>query len=55
MTRSELAAELSKSESTIKGHLSQLKAIGRLRRIGSAKGGHWEVVGKNDSQPSRAG
>ena len=32
---------------TVKGiqwHISQLKGAGRLRRIGPARGGHWEVV-----------
>ena len=33
------------NRSAIQKHLSNLKAAGRLRRIGPDKGGHWEVVG----------
>ena len=33
------------TRSTIQKHLANLKASGRLRRIGPDKGGHWEVVG----------
>jgi len=44
MTRAELAAQLSRSENTIKGHLAALKAEDRLRRIGSDRSGYWEVV-----------
>lgn len=32
------------NRSAIQKHLSNLKAAGRLRRIGPDKGGHWEVV-----------
>ncbi len=44
ITRSELAVQLSKSESTIKEHLAQLKAQGRLKRIGSDRSGCWQVI-----------
>jgi predicted HTH transcriptional regulator len=44
ITRSELAVQLSKSESTVKEHLAQLKAQGRLQRIGSDRSGSWQVI-----------
>jgi ATP-dependent DNA helicase RecG len=28
----------------VKYHLNKLKAAGRIRRVGPAKGGHWEVL-----------
>ncbi|MCK5680439.1 winged helix-turn-helix transcriptional regulator [bacterium] len=44
MTRADLALQLSKSENTIKEHLANLKTEGRLKRIGSDKGGYWVVI-----------
>ena len=44
ITRSELAVQLSKSESTVKEHLAQLKTQGRLQRIGSDRSGCWQVI-----------
>ena len=44
MTRADLAVQLSKSENTIKGHLATLKSEGRLKRVGSDKGGYWMVI-----------
>jgi ATP-dependent DNA helicase RecG len=40
----ELAAQLEKSESAIERAIRQLRETGRLRRVGSAKGGYWEVL-----------
>jgi len=34
------------SDSGIEWNLRKLKAVGRLRRIGPDKGGHWEVLPK---------
>jgi ATP-dependent DNA helicase RecG len=42
----ELAALLEKSSRTIERKIAVLKAEGKLKRIGPAKGGHWEVVKK---------
>ncbi len=39
-----MVAELQIARSTIQKHIANLKAEGRLRRIGPDKGGHWEVV-----------
>ncbi len=36
---------LDKGDSTIKEHLANLKEDGVLKRVGGAKGGHWEIVG----------
>ncbi len=44
ITRSELAVQLFKSENTIKEHLAQLKAQGRLQRVGSDRSGCWQVI-----------
>lgn len=40
----ELAQILDKSESAIERAIRKLRADGKLRRIGPAKGGHWEVL-----------
>ena len=38
-----MVAALGITRSTIQKHIANLKAAGRLRRIGPDKGGHWEV------------
>jgi ATP-dependent DNA helicase RecG len=43
-TIAEIAEEIGVSETAIEKNLSWLKARGRIRRIGGARGGHWEVV-----------
>ena len=44
LTRRALAVAIGLSEDGVKWNLQQLKAVGRLRRVGPDKGGHWEVV-----------
>ncbi len=44
LTLAGMVAALGITRSTIQKHLANLKASGRLRRIGPDKGGHWEVV-----------
>ena len=44
LTRRELVGILDKSDATIKEHIRNLQKEGRLERIGSTKGGHWEVI-----------
>ena len=44
ITREELATLLGKSQSTIKEHLSRLKAAGRMARVGSDRDGYWKVL-----------
>lgn len=44
ITIEDLAKGLSISDTAVKKHITNLKAKGRLRRIGSDKGGYWEVV-----------
>jgi len=44
LTISELAARLEKSESTIERAIRELCKLERLRRIGSRKSGHWEIL-----------
>jgi Fic family protein len=41
---SELADRLGKTSRTIERYLRSLKESGRIRRVGSPKSGHWEVV-----------
>jgi ATP-dependent DNA helicase RecG len=43
ITREELATLLGKSQSTIKEHLSRLKAAGLVVRVGSDRDGYWKV------------
>jgi ATP-dependent DNA helicase RecG len=40
----ELATALKMSTSGVEKHLSALREVGLIRRIGPAKGGHWEVI-----------
>lgn len=41
----ELLAEITGiSVTSVQNHVNKLKSIGILKRIGSAKSGHWEVV-----------
>ncbi|MDP1531509.1 MAG: hypothetical protein Q8M05_19255 [Rhodoferax sp.] len=39
-----LAALTQKDHTTIMRNMAKLKAQGRLKRIGPANGGHWEVI-----------
>lgn len=43
-TASVMASALQVSESTVKRHLKKLREQGLLRRVGSDKTGHWEVI-----------
>lgn len=44
ITIPELAALTGVTERSIQSNLSKLQAENRLRRIGPARGGHWQVV-----------
>ena len=44
ITRERLAAEVGLSVRGIEKNLAQLKSVGKIRRVGGRKGGHWEVV-----------
>ncbi|MDR1188450.1 MAG: Fic family protein [Bifidobacteriaceae bacterium] len=50
LTAVPLAAALGKSPRTVERYLRALKSAGRIRRIGSAKTGHWEVI--KDGEPN---
>ena len=39
-----MAEILAISEKGVEWQLSNLKAEGKIKRVGPAKGGHWEVV-----------
>jgi len=43
-----LSAELDISTTAIEKHIKKLKDLDLLKRIGAAKGGHWEVKEKNE-------
>ena len=43
----EIAEVLGLTPRAVEKHIAALKTAGRLRRIGPAKGGRWEVVQKN--------
>ena len=45
----EIAEVLGMSPRAVEKHIAALKTAGRLRRIGPAKGGHWEVVQEDES------
>ncbi len=45
ITHDLLAAKLGKARNSIIKQIAKLKKIGLIRRIGPAKGGHWEVIG----------
>ncbi len=47
-TNRELSELLSLSERTVRNHLSSLKKVGLIVRIGSDKTGHWEVIMDNN-------
>ena len=44
LTQAGMVAALGISRQAIQKHLAKLKEVGRLRRIGPDRGGHWEVV-----------
>lgn len=44
ITIPELASQAGLSKPGIKKHLKQLKQLGFIKRVGSSKGGHWEVL-----------
>lgn len=45
LTAKLIAARLDISARAVEKHIAKLREEGRIRRIGPAKGGHWEVVG----------
>ena len=44
LTRKQMAAQIGKSVRTIGRGIEELGENGRLRRVGSAKAGHWELL-----------
>lgn len=44
ITQAGMVAAIGITRSTIQKHIANLKAAGRLRRIGPDKGGYWEAV-----------
>ena len=44
VTRERLAEAVGLSVRGVEKNLAQLKAAGKIRRVGGRKGGHWEVV-----------
>ena len=48
ITRRELAIELGITDSGVKYHLKKMQAQGLIRRVGPDKGGHWEVIRRDE-------
>ncbi len=48
MTTAELARELGLTDKGVAWQLKRLQDKKRLRRVGPAKGGHWEVLERED-------
>ena len=46
----QMAETLKISSRTVEKHLADLRQKGKLRRVGPAKGGHWELPGQNDPE-----
>ena len=42
----ELARKTGQSERTARNHISELKSLGYIRRVGSDRSGCWEVLGR---------
>ena len=48
ITLNEIAEQLGKNPRGIDKHIKQLQDQGIIRRIGPAKGGHWEIITSED-------
>jgi predicted HTH transcriptional regulator len=48
MTIPELAEALGMTTRGVEKQISKLRQDGLLRRVGPAKGGHWEVIEKSE-------
>ena len=49
ISRQQLCDELTINPSAVQKHIEKLKAKGFIKRVGGAKGGHWEIV-KTDKE-----
>lgn len=49
ISRKELAEKIGISTTAVQKHLNKLKSLGIIKRIGSAKNGHWEVIEDTES------
>lgn len=47
-SRKELSEIIGMAQSAIQKHINTLKEKGFIERIGSAKGGYWKIIKKND-------
>ena len=48
ITLNEIAEQLGKNPRGIDKHIKQLQDQGIIRRVGPAKGGHWEIITSED-------
>jgi predicted HTH transcriptional regulator len=44
LSAKELATLLNKTTRTIERHLKALRELGQIKRVGSDKAGHWEII-----------
>jgi predicted HTH transcriptional regulator len=52
LSAKEVATLLNKTPRTIERHLKALREQGQIRRIGSDKTGHWEIIDETTGRPS---
>lgn len=48
ISASEIAERIGKTPRTVERKISELKQMNILKRIGSPKGGHWEIIEENE-------
>ncbi|HBC22416.1 MAG TPA: hypothetical protein DC009_10215 [Porphyromonadaceae bacterium] len=44
VSRAQMAKQLGVAPSTVQVYLKRLKSSGKIRRVGSARGGYWEII-----------
>jgi len=50
ITLKQLSEKLNFGTTKIKSNIIKLKELGILNRVGSDRGGHWEVIGSSDKR-----
>ena len=55
ITQSEHAAKIQLSVKGIEKQIRSLRELGLIRRVGPNKGGHWEIIERNEKGGSKMG